>query len=62
METRSLFCMYIYIKELNLDCHLSNQDDNNTYTFINNKTKDQIIIKYKLNLIYIHTQLKDALK
>ena len=31
------------IKELNLDCHLSNQDDNNTYTFINNKTKDQII-------------------
>ena len=54
--------MYIYIKELNLDCHLSNQDDNNTYTFINNKTKDQIIIKYKLNLIYIHTQLKDALK
>ena len=26
------------IKELNLDCHLLNQDDNNTYTFRNNKT------------------------
>ena len=31
------------IKELNLYCHLSNQDENNTYAFINNKTKDQII-------------------
>ena len=38
------------IKELNLDSHLSNQDDNNTYTFINNKTKDQIIKEHKLNL------------
>ena len=38
------------IKELNLDCHLSNQDDSNTYTFINNKTKDQIIKEPKLYL------------
>ena len=38
------------IKELNLDCHLSNQDDNNTYTFINNKTKDQIVKEHKLYL------------
>ena len=38
------------IKELNLDCHLSNQDCNNTYIFINNKTKDQIINKHKLYL------------
>ena len=39
------------IKELNLDCYLSNQDDdNNTYTFINNKTKDQIIKEHKLYL------------
>ena len=38
------------IKELNLDCHISNQDDNNTYTFISNKTKDQIIKEHKLNL------------
>ena len=56
------FYVLTIIKELNLYCHLLDQDDNNTYTFINNKTKDQIIIKYKLNLIYIHTQLKDALK
>ena len=38
------------IKELNLACHLSNQDDNNTCTFINNKTKDQIIKEPKLYL------------
>ena len=39
------------IKELNLDSHLSNQDDdNNTYTFINNKTRDQIIKEHKLYL------------
>ena len=38
------------IKELNPDCHLSNQDDNNTYVFINNKTKNQIINKHKLHL------------
>ena len=42
---------------VNLDCHLSNQDDNKTYTYINNITKDQIIkvhklypSKYKINL------------
>ena len=38
------------IKKLNLDCHLSNQDENNTYLFINNKTKDQIIKEHKLYL------------
>ena len=36
----AFICKHFYaltiIKELNLDCHLSNQDDNNTYTFINN--------------------------
>ena len=40
----------IIIKELNLDCHLSNHDDNTTYIFINNKTKDQIIEEHKLYL------------
>ena len=39
------------IKELNIDCHLSNQDDNNTCTFINNKTKDLIIKEHKLYLL-----------
>ena len=47
-------CKYFYaltiIKELNLDCHISNQDGNNTCTFISNKTKDQIIKEHKLNL------------
>ena len=38
------------IKELNLDCHLSNQDDNNIYTFKNNKTKNQIIKEHNLHL------------
>ena len=50
----AFICKHFYaltiIKELNLDCHLSNQDDNNTYTFINNKTKDQIIKEHKLYL------------
>ena len=40
----TFICKYFYvltiIKELNPDCHLSNQYDSNTYTFINNKTKD----------------------
>ena len=48
----ALICKYFYaltnIKELNFDSHLSNQDDNNMYTFINNKTKDQIIKEQKL--------------
>ena len=44
------FCALTIIKKLNLDCHLSNQDENNTYTFINNKTKDQIIKEHKLYL------------
>ena len=36
----AFICKHLYaltiIKELNLDCHLSNQDDHSTYTFINN--------------------------
>ena len=50
----AFICKHFYaltiIKELNLDCHLSNQDDNNTYIFINDKTKDQIIKEHKLYL------------
>ena len=50
----AFICKHFYaltiIRQLNLDCHLSNQDDNNTYTFINNKTKDQIIKEQKLYL------------
>ena len=57
----AFICKHLYaltiIKELNLDCYLSKQDDNNTYTFIYNKTKDQIIkeqrlylFKHKINL------------
>ena len=42
----AFICKHLYvltiIKELNLDYHLLNQDDNNTYTFINNKTKEHI--------------------
>ena len=49
----NFICKHFYaktvIKELNLDCHLSNQDDN-TYTFIDNKNKDQIIKEHKLYL------------
>ena len=40
----------IFIKELNLDCHLSKQDDNKIYTFIKKKTKVQIIKEHKLYL------------
>ena len=40
----AFICKHFYgltiIKELNLGCHLSNQENSNTYTFINNKTKD----------------------
>ena len=50
----AFICKHFYaltiIKELNLHCHFSNQDENNTYTFINNKTKDQIIKEHKLYL------------
>ena len=42
----AFICKHLYvltiIKELNLDCRLLNQDDNNTCTFINNKTKEYI--------------------
>ena len=41
------------IKEINLDCHLTNQDDNNTYPFKNSKTKDQIIKEHKLYFLNI---------
>ena len=36
------------MKKLNLDCHLSNQEDNTICTFINDKTKGQIIKEHKL--------------
>ena len=46
----AFICKHFYastiIKELNLDCRLSNQDDSNTYTSVS-KTKDQIIKKRK---------------
>ena len=32
-----------FIKELNFDNYLSDQNDSKNYTFINNKTKSQII-------------------
>ena len=34
-------------KRLNLDCHFSNQDDSNTYEFINKKYTHQIIKEHK---------------
>ena len=57
----AFICKHFYastiIKELNLDCRLSNQDDSNTYTSVS-KTKDQIIkkrkwyrSKHKINLV-----------
>ena len=50
----AFICKHFYaltiIKKLNLDCHLSKQDFNNTSTFINKKTKDQIIKEPKLYL------------
>ena len=54
VNNMAFICKHLYaltiIKELNLDCNLSNQDNNNTYTFINNKTKDQIVKEHKLYL------------
>ena len=48
----AFICKHFYaltiIKELNLHCHLRNQNDNNTYTCRNSKTKDQIIKEHKL--------------
>ena len=48
----AFICKHSYaltiIKELNIASHISNQDDNKTYTFINNKTKDQIIKEHNL--------------
>ena len=57
----AFICKHFYasaiIKELNLDCRLSNQDDSNTYTSVS-KTKDQVIkkrkwyrSKHKINLV-----------
>ena len=41
----AFICKHFYaltiIIELNLDCLLSNPNDNNTYKFINDKTKDK---------------------
>ena len=58
--------MYIYtlaiIKELNLDCCLSKQDDNNTYTFINNKTKNRIIQEHKWHLSRYKINLTNNMK
>ena len=49
----ALICKHFYalttIKELNLDRHFSNQNDK-TYTVINNKIKDQIIRQQKFYL------------
>ena len=48
----AFICKHFYglpiIKELNLDFHLSNQDDNNLYAFMNNKTIDQIMKEHNL--------------
>ena len=53
-NTVAFICKHFYtltiIKKLNLDCHLSKQDDNKSYTFINDKNEDQIIKEYKLYL------------
>ena len=50
----AFICKHFYaltiIIKLYLDYNLSNQDDNGTYTLINNKTKDQIIKQDKLYL------------
>lgn len=51
------FYALIIIKELNLDRHLSNQNGNNTCTFINNKTKYQIIEEHKLYLSKLQINL-----
>ena len=46
----NFICKHFYIititRKLNLDCHLSNQADN-TYKYLNHKTKQQIIKEYK---------------
>ena len=45
------FCIVLtIIKGLNFNCHLSNQNDSNTCTFINKKAKGHIIKEYKLYL------------
>ena len=50
----AFICKHFYvltiIKEINLGFHLSNKDDDKTCTFINNKTKDQIIEEHKFYL------------
>ena len=46
-KNMAFICKHFYvltiINKLNIDCHLSNQGDTNTYTFMTNKTKDQVI-------------------
>ena len=53
----ALICKHFYtwtiIKELSLDSHLSNQCDNNTYTFINNVIEDQIFKEHKFMFLNI---------
>ena len=62
----AFICKHFYaltiIKELSLDCHLSNQDVNDPYTVINNKTKDQIIKELKLNLSKHKTNLANNMQ
>ena len=59
-------CKHFYaltiMKELKVHCHLSNLDDNNTYTFINNKTKDEIIKEHKLYLFKHKINLPDNMQ
>ena len=62
--SEAFICKHFYaltfIKEINFDCNLSKQADNNTFKFIKvNKTKDQItkehklyFSKYRINLNY----------
>ena len=50
------------IKEINLNCHLLNQNENNTYTSINNKIKDQIIKEQKLDLSKHKTNLTNIME
>ena len=62
----AFICKHFYaltiMKELNLSCYFSNQDDNNTYVFIDNKTKDQIIKEHKLHVSKHKTNLANNMQ
>ena len=62
----AFICEHFYalaiMKELNLNCHFSNQDDNNTYVFIDNKTKYQIIKEHKLHVSKHKTNLANNMQ